>query len=748
MLKDGQEQAGTRRQQQYRHKLLMQLLAVHYLLYTCKQQHTHTRTTTRTIKMDGMEGDADATTTTTTITTPEPTDGPDQVLPADRLKTWEADGCVRLVLSAEGPCSEKPVSVHTMMREKAEAYPNHPALAVKREGAWQYWTYKQYFDDSKKVAKAYIRLGLERYHGVCIMGFNSPEWVIASNGAVFAGGFSVGVYTTNSPEACRYQADDCRAQIVVVENKEALDKFLAVKRFLPDIKAIVQWSGVPGAPGVLSWPELLAVGAAEKDTQLQHRLSLAAVNQCCTLIYTSGTTGPPKGVMCSQDHLTWVAKMFEKMVTLEPCTDCVVSYLPLSHLAAHMLDIYVAANSAATVYFAQPDALKGTLLQTLLEVQPTSFLAVPRVWEKMYEKMQEAGAKVGGIKRSVASWAKHHCLNYYKALQEGRPLTTYETVAYPLAKKLIINRVKEAIGLGRCKHMVSGTAPISKDVLEYFLSLDLPIMEGYGLSESMSIASLCFIAPFMFREKSVGKVLEYTTVRLKEVEGRKPEEGELCFKGRNIFMGYLGMPDKTNETIDDEGWMHTGDIGSFDRDGFLYITGRIKELVITAGGENIPPVLIENVVKKEVPVLSNAVLIGDKRKYLSMLLTLKAETDLDTGEPLDVLTPPVLEVMKDIGLEDIHTTRQAVDEVHANPQGALASLIQGGISRYNEDHSFSNAQKVQRWTLLPLDFSLPTGELNNTLKLKRNVVMEKYRPEIDAMYDTPAADPIGAKSKL
>lgn len=663
--------------------------------------------------------------------------GPDQILPATSFKTSDPDGMVQLHLTEEGPMSEQPISLHTMMQKKAENYAEHPALAVKRDGVWKYWTYKDYFSESRTVAKAFINLGLERFHGVCIMGFNSPEWVIANFGAIFAGGFSVGVYTTNSPEACRHLADNCQAQIIVVEDDACLNKFLAVKDFLPGIKAIIQWRGTPSAPGILSWAELIAIGLAEEETQLDERISLSAVNQCCTLIYTSGTTGHPKGVMCSQDHLTWGGGQYKvNLPSLRVAQEVVVSYLPMSHLAAQMLDIYLAVTILATVYFAQPDALKGSLLSTLQEVQPTCFLGVPRVWEKIHEKMQEAEAKVGGVKKVIASWAKSHGLNFYNALGSGRSLSLYESMANSFAKMLIINRIKAAIGIN-CSHIfISGAAPISKDVLEYFMSLDIPIMEAYGLSESLSFSSMCFLKPQMFKLGSVGKILPQTLARLESFKDCQEGEGEICMKGRNICMGYLRMPEKTNEAIDDDGWLHSGDIGSFDEDGFLYITGRIKELVITAGGENIPPVLIEESVKKELPFISSAMVVGDKRKYLSMLLTLKADIDEKTAEPLQTLTPVCQAMMKGIGLH-IQTVGDALAEVDKNPQGALASAIHEGIQRYNQEHSVSNAQKVQRWALLPLDFSQQTGELNNTLKLKRTFVMDKYKDVIDSLYSTP-----------
>ncbi|KAG7166016.1 Long-chain-fatty-acid--CoA ligase ACSBG2-like 2, partial [Homarus americanus] len=648
--------------------------------------------------------------------------GPDQILPASSFKTSDADGAVQLYITEEGVTADQPISIHTMLKANAEEYPKHPALAVKKNGIWKYWTYKEYFDESRTVAKAFIRLGLERFHGVCIMGFNSPEWMLANFGAIFAGGICVGSYTTNSPKVCRHILDDCQAQLVVVENEVCLNKILAVKQFLPHIK----WSGVPSAAGVLSWAELMAIGLAEKDTELNERLSLSAINQCCTVIFTSGTTGPPKGVMCSQDHMTWVAKQFMvNMPHLQTAYEVIVSYLPMSHLAAQMLDIYMACSFTGTVYFAQPDALKGTLLHTLIEVQPTSVLGVPRVWEKMYEKMQEAGASAGGIKKTLGSWAKYHGLNYYKALFNNRPLSWYESNANSLAKRVVLNKVKTALGLSRAHFLCSGAAPISKDVLEYFMSLDMPIMEGYGMSESLTICSMSLLQPGMFRLGSVGK----------SSADYKPGDGEILIKGRNVFMGYLNSPEKTDETLDD-GWLSTGDIGCFDEDGFLYITGRIKELVVTAGGENIPPLLIENHIKKELPFISTTIVIGDCRKYLSVLLTLKAEVDKNTGEPLETLTPSCQTMMKSLGL-NVKTVVDVLDELKRNPQGAVATAIQNGIERYNENHAASHAQKVQRWTVLPLDFSLVTGEYNNTLKLKRSFVMDKYKDIIDSMYPDP-----------
>ncbi|XP_018019281.1 long-chain-fatty-acid--CoA ligase ACSBG2 [Hyalella azteca] len=625
--------------------------------------------------------------------------GPDQILPASSHKGWEANSAVTLQMKASGPTSAKPISVYSFLHKIADQYPTQKALAVKRDGDWKYWTYEEYFRDSCTIARAFIKLGLEQHGGVCIMGFNAPEWLLANFGGIFAGGITAGVYTTNSPEACLHLAKDCRAQIIVVENDKYLEKFLAIKQQLPELKALIQWSGTPTAPGALSWQELLQLGYDEPEEPLQERLKRMAVNQCCTLIYTSGTTGPPKGVMCSHDNLTWTGQQYGLFTfDLKICEERFVSYLPLSHLAAQMTEIYMAVSIAATIYFALPDALKGSLGVTMKEVQPTGFLGVPRVWEKIHEKMVEAGRSSGGLTLLAAGWAKYHGLNYYKALQAGRSLSWYEWLQYNLARTLVLNRVKEALGLYHAHNFVSGSAPIGLDVLEFFQSLDMPIMEGYGLSESLSIGTMGLLKTGYFKPGTVGKVLsELTSMKLRpsDMANKKQEgEGEICFKGRNVFMGYLNLPDKTHETIDDDGWLASGDLGWLDADGFLHISGRVKELVITAGGENIPPVIIEECIKKELPILSNAMVIGDRRKFLSILLTVKCHMDETTGAPLETLASPVRSWCSERGLQ-IATVAQ-FKKASEDRRGLVAQAIQAAIDKYNRDHAISNAQKVQR----------------------------------------------------
>ncbi|NWV06602.1 ACBG2 ligase, partial [Ptilonorhynchus violaceus] len=571
-----------------------------------------------------------------------------------------------------------------------------------------------------------LQLGLERFHGVGILGFNSAEWFIADIGAILAGGFAVGIYTTNSPEACRYVAESCSANVIVVENQKQLQKILEIEDKLPHLKGIIQYGEEikEKRPNLYSWREFMDLGRDVPDSRLREVIASQKPNQCCTLIYTSGTTGQPKGVMLSHDNLTWTAAAAGRCLMLTDAKERqehVISYLPLSHIAAQMSDIWSAMTFGAQIFFAQPDALKGSLVETMREVRPTAFLGVPRVWEKMEEKMKSVGMKSSALRRKVASWAKGVGLQTNLKLMNG---CSEVPVNFRLARQLVYKKVRKALGLDRCTKCYTGAAPITRETLEFFLSLNILVLELYGMSESSGPHTMSL--PHAFKLGSCGKELLgcHTLIHKPDRDGI----GEICFSGRHIFMGYLNMEDKTKEAIDEDGWLHSGDLGKQDKDGFLYITGRIKELIITAGGENIPPVPIEDAVKNAVPIISNAMLVGDKAKFLAMLLTLKCVVDVETGEPGDDLTPEALEYCQKLG-----STATKVSEIISSKDKAIYAAIQKGISAVNEG-AVSNAQRVQKWVLLEKDFSVVGGELGPTMKLKRPAVAQKYQDQISQFY--------------
>ncbi|KAK7173629.1 hypothetical protein R3I93_003449 [Phoxinus phoxinus] len=645
-----------------------------------------------------------------------------RLAPAEELWSTARDKAVKLRMNASELSSEPPMTVHQMFMATVQKYGDSPALRAKEDGAWVTLTYKEYYQHSRAAAKSFLKLGLERFHGVGILGFNSPEWFIADVGCILAGGLATGIYTTNSPEACQYVADNCAANVLVVENNKQLIKILQVKDQLPHLKAIVQYKGEleQKLPNLYTWAEFMKLGENILEAELDAVIDSQKANECCTLIYTSGTTGNPKGVMLSHDNITWTANSAGRMVRLKMAEEEVVSYLPLSHVAAQVQDMWICMRFAAITNFADPDALKGSLANTLREVHPTSFLGVPRVWEKMQEAMKAVGAKSSVMKKKIGDWAKGIGLQASYNAMNGDSSVPW---GFTLANHLVFKNVLKALGLDRCKACFTGAAPITKDTLEYFMSLHIPVFELYGMSESTGPHSISCAEGY--RIMSCGKVLTGCKTKLDKPDS--DGNGEICFWGRHVFMGYLNMPDKTEEALDAEGWLHSGDLGKHDSNDFLFITGRIKELIITAGGENIPPVPIEDALKEEVSIISNIMLVGDKKKFLALLLTLKCNID-DNGDPTDELTPLAVEFCRQHGV-----TASKVSEIISKKEPAIYKAIQEGVDRVNAKAA-SNAQRVQKWTLLPRDFSISGGELGPTMKLKRPVVSKMYQEEINQFY--------------
>nr|XP_012147854.1 PREDICTED: very long-chain-fatty-acid--CoA ligase bubblegum isoform X2 [Megachile rotundata] len=650
--------------------------------------------------------------------------GPNQVLPADSCVSTERNGRVKITLTKGEEHWAPIMSIPGSMSQMANSYPDRMALIARPDTKQKKsYTFREYEQEVRTVAKAFLKLGLERYHGVAIIGFNTPEWFVSDLAAIYAGGFAVGVYTTNTPEACQHCIENSQSNIVVVEDDKQLEKILKIKDNLPFLKAIVMYDDVPKEKGVLSWKDLLEIGQKESDDKLNEVLKTIAANECCTLIYTSGTVGKPKAVMLSHDNLLQDARSILRFTKFSiDDKHVLISYLPLSHVAAQILDIYCTMLLGGTVYFAAKDALKGSLLNTLLLARPTIVLGVPRVWEKIYSKMQEVARSNGFVKTLIGSWAKSQALYYNTNKLQGNDTKNW---GYVFARWLVLSKVRAALGLDRCQVCFTAAAPLSREIKQYFMSLDILILEAYGMSECSGGHALNLNE--CYKLDGVGVTLPGFHTRLDKPDSSG--EGEICMRGRHVFMGYLNEPEKTREVIDEGGWLHSGDLGKIDSDAFLYVTGRIKELIITAGGENIPPVPIEHSVLSELPALSNAILIGDKRKYLTMLVTLKTDMDINTGEPKDTFTPDTLKWLKSIG-----STAKTVTDVLNTRDPLVYNAIDAAIKAANTK-ALSNAQKVQKFKILPHDLSIPTGELGPTYKIRRNIIYKKYEKLIEEMYN-------------
>eukprot|EP00026_Physarum_polycephalum_P004408 Phypoly_transcript_04427.p1 GENE.Phypoly_transcript_04427~~Phypoly_transcript_04427.p1 ORF type:complete len:660 (+),score=152.47 Phypoly_transcript_04427:135-2114(+) len=642
-------------------------------------------------------------------------------------KTWVAtpDAERPIQFGTAYPANEPAITVPNWFKDKIEKYKHEKALSVKRDGVWLTWTYQQYYDQIIRFAKALIKIGLKPFETCSILGFNSPEWFMADVGTIFAGGIACGIYATNGPEACKYIIEHSTSSVVVVENEAQLKKILQVKAELPHIKAIVQYLGEvkPNSDSIFAWEQFLALGDDVPDADVQARVDAQKPTQACTLIYTSGTTGPPKAVMLSHDNLTWTALTLKESIQTTP-SDIFISYLPLSHIAAQMSDIYAPATSGCSLYFAKPDALKGSLGETLKEVRPTIFLGVPRVWEKIMEKMIEIGKANPTILKYISAWARSVGLSGGYATQNKQPLPW----GWWLANTLVFGKVRAALGLDRARLLGTSAAPISRECLDFFLSLNIPLYEIYGMSECTGPETAT--TPEHMKIGAAGYPMEGTELKIMnpDAEGN----GEICWRGRSVFLGYMKNEEATAETIDGEGFLHSGDIGKLDQDGFLTITGRIKELIITAGGENVPPVLIEDEIKKEIgSVVSNVMVVGDRRKFLACLITLKTTPNPSAPEGTypftDDLNTNAVKTLEALGI-NCKTVQEAIKDKD------LHKWITQGINAANK-RATSNAQQVRKFAFLEKDFAIENDTLTPSMKLKRRVVVQQYGHVIDNMYE-------------
>ncbi|RHY02225.1 hypothetical protein DYB25_006211 [Aphanomyces astaci] len=629
-------------------------------------------------------------------------------------------------MASSGVGSIAPQTVVDIFRSTVERVPDSPVYYTKAIGSSDYTfkTWAQYYADCRKFAKSLIALGLAPFHVINIIGFNSIEWVTACIGAILGGCIPAGVYTTSNPEACHFIADHSEAHVVLCDGVAQLEKYVAIAHKLPVLKALVVYNDV--VPSNLNCPvpvftfaDFLSVGREVTDAVLEARMNAQKPGNCCTLIYTSGTTGHPKAVMLSHDNLTWTVEatsvQYEQSGLVLNEHSNTVSYLPLSHVAAQLFDIYLPITRGLAIYFAQPDALKGSLGTTLKEARPTLFFAVPRVWEKMMEKMISIGRGTTGLKKTLVTWAKSVGAAKNEAAQFGKGGGT--PCGYTIAQRLILSKVRAALGFDRCQGMLSAAAPISLETVNFFAALDIPLYELFGQSECTGPTS--FSMTGAWKIGTVGRPMQGTQMQVVE------DTQELIYQGRNTMMGYLKAEQITKDTIDADGWLHSGDCGKLDEDNFCSITGRIKELIITAGGENIPPVLLEDAIKEEIPLLSNAMAIGDRRKFLTAVFTLKVVVDAD-GNPSDQLDSTALAILTGLG-----STATTVGE--AKTCDKVKAYVETKLKKAN-GRAASRAQHIQKYIILDKDFSIGGDELTATLKLKRRVVMAKYEHAIEAMY--------------
>ena len=587
------------------------------------------------------------------------------------------------------------------LRGWAETKPNEAALHERRgPGSWDVTTWKQYWETVRKIGKGLIELGLEQGGAVAIVGDNRREWVFCQHGINAAGAIPGPIYTTLLADQMAYIIDNCQAKIAICDKQEQLDKYLEVRASgKTPLKTIVTMDDIAtDHEDVISLSKLIEMGEAADDAELDRRLSEVKPDDIALLIYTSGTTGLPKGAIFTHRgiHRTTVATLEVYGEVLEHGLRY-ISYLPLCHAAEQGLTNFCGLAGGGKIYFCRD---MKQIKDHLIEVEPTTFFAVPRVWEKFEAALRGRLAEATGIKAKLAEWALRTELDAFE--KEQRTGRKVDSLLRRMANKLVISKIQGALGLSQLLMAASGAAPISRSTLEFFASLGIVIHEGYGMTETTAFAS---VQPYRkVRFGTIGKALPGVQIRI-------AADGEIMLKGDNMIGGYYRNDEKSDELYDDEGWMHTGDLGALDRDGYLSITGRKKDLIITAGGKNVAPAEMEAHLQG-IAGVGQAVVVGDRQPYLAALL---------------VLDPEALpELAKEAGVSASDVASMATDPKVLEFLGrAVETQCNAKVARY---------QTIKKFEVLQTPFSVETGELTPTLKVKRNIVNEKYAKQIAKMY--------------
>ncbi|MCA1733479.1 MAG: AMP-binding protein, partial [Acidobacteria bacterium] len=584
-------------------------------------------------------------------------------------------------------------TIPVLLDEAARRWGPRPALRFFDGTHWPALSWTDYHERVQALAASFVDLGLEPGRGVSILASDAPEWFIANLAAIVAGGIPTGHYVTNSPEQIRYIADHSRSQIIVVDSEEQLRKVEQVRGSLSEVKALVA-TRAEARDGVLGWEELLDAGRRSASRDLVRQRSAAQTpGDVATLIYTSGTTGDPKAVMLTHRNIAWTANAIVETLGMTS-DDRLVSYLPLSHIAEQIFSHHAPVQSGAcTAFAADPEMLADTLRY----IRPTLFLGVPRVWEKIQAKIEEIGAQNPPLRRRISAWARKVGLEGGRADQDARP----RPWSWRFADRLVFHKVKEKLGLDQARMCFTSAAPAARSTLEFFLSLGIPIYEVYGMSECTGPTT--FSLPGSFRIGAVGKAAPGTDLAV-------GDDDEVLMRGPHVFPGYYRDEEATARTIDADGWLHSGDLGEIDAEGFLTITGRRKDLIITSGGHNIAPQNIEQALKA-IPPIAQAVVLGDRRSFLIALLT------LDDGKI------PV--VAREIG-------SPATDVESAAGCSRFRSYLEERIDGLGA--RFARSEVPKRFSILPSELSIAGGELTPTMKVRRNVVQEKYAGLIEELY--------------
>jgi long-chain acyl-CoA synthetase len=578
-------------------------------------------------------------------------------------------------------------------------------MRQKKLGIWREWTWDQTSQAVREIGDGLLALGFQAGDCASIASNTVVEWVLADLAVLSAGGVSNGIYPTDAAPQVHYLCEDSRTRVLFVEDEEQLDKALEVRAGLPLLRKIVVFDpkGLREFtdPDVIDLAALRALGRAHAQShpgELDARVAACRPEDLAILVYTSGTTGKPKGAMHSHRGLVYTARGYNRIVAQDE-TDERMCFLPLCHIAERMGGEYFALYTGSKLNFVENPE---TVPENVREIAPTVFTAVPRIWEKFYSGVMIALRESGKAQQLAYAWSIGVGTRIADKVLAGESVGAWLKLQFALARLLALNNVRKLIGIHRARFCVTGAAPISPDLVRWYLALGVPMVEVWGMTETCGAST--YTPADRIKPGMIGPACPFNEVKL------DPATGELLVRGPNVFMGYLNLPDKTAETIDADGWLHTGDVGLVDADGYFRITDRMKDIIITAGGKNITPSELENDLKFS-PYITDAVVVGDKRPYLTVIVMIDQENVEKYAQD------------RDIPFSN-YTSLTLSAEVQA--------LIQGEVERVNR--KFARVEQIKKFWLLDTQLSAEDDELTPTMKLKRKLVEKKYAARIDAMY--------------
>ncbi len=589
-------------------------------------------------------------------------------------------------------------TVCTLFQDAVAKYPNLDALKWKTPQGWQSLSWQEYGERVRAIAAAFVKLGVKPGECVAILASNRPEHYLVDLAALHAGAVPVTIYSTLAPPQIEYILNHCEAAVFVAENPEVYAKLASIRSHLSKLRHVVaidRAGEIANDPSVLSLAALEGQGDAPAYAEVDRRWRAVKPDALATLIYTSGTTGPPKGVMVTHYNVCWTAESLDRLFPRSPGMRH-ISYLPLAHIAERMAGYYLHLKSASTCYFCPNPQQIGDYLR---EVRPEFFFAVPRIWEKLHAGLVAAIEKLDEPQRSMVKQAIEVSLQKVRLEQRGEAVPA-DIQEQAQNAAFITAMIRERVGLDAIKIASSGAAPIAPELIEWFFAIGVPIAEVYGQSEDTGPTS--WNRPGAIKIGTVGQAIPGVEVKL-------AEDGELLVRGGNVTAGYYKEPELTRETFDAEGWLHSGDIATIDEQGYIRIVDRKKEIIITAGGKNIAPSNIENMLKQK-PLIGQACVIGDRRPFVSALIVLDPETTLAWAQQQEL--PADFTVLAR----------------HPKVQG----VIQGYIEEVNQ--SLSQVERIKKFVIVPQEWTVDSGELTPTMKMKRRVVHEKYAHLIEQMY--------------